>query len=83
MRVQCLVICIDYDECDPLVYKCNKTKDVLLCLSHTIGYIDRYSKQWSHDRCIASKCLWVLFKQLVNRKSVTGTAFKKYLDLML
>lgn len=29
MRVQCLVICIDYDECDPLVYKCNKTKDVM------------------------------------------------------
>lgn len=61
MRVQRLVICIDYDECDPIVYKCNKTKDVRLCLSHTIGYINRYSKQWSHDRCIASKCLWVLF----------------------
>lgn len=61
MRVQRLVICIDYDKCAPIVYKCNKTKDVRLCLSHTIGYIDRYSKQWSHDRCNASKCLWVLF----------------------
>lgn len=30
------------------------------------------------------KCLWALFfKQSINRKSVTGVAFKKYLDLMV
>lgn len=46
------MICIDYDESNTIVYKCNKTRDVCpLFITHTTGN-NRNPKQWSHDRCI-------------------------------
>lgn len=73
MRVQRLVICIDYDECDPLVYKCNTQSVILIDIQNN----GRMTGVMPVNVC------GCFFKQLVNRKSVTGAAFKKYLDLML
>lgn len=67
------MICIDYDECDPLVYKCNTQSVILIDIQNN----GRMTGVMPVNVC------GCFFKQLVNRKSVTGAAFKKYLDLML
>lgn len=67
------MICIDYDECDPLVYKCNTQSVILIDIQNN----GRMTGVMPVNVC------GCFFKQLVYRKSVTGAAFKKYLDLML